>query len=388
MTPAQRAAVLRRRPSLDAQVQALFAGGKVGGMWDMGDIATLYQQYPNGGTAFDVVTTLGQGLGTTLDKSKKSSWTDNTGSTWTKSSGDGVVTVVGNVITITGATTTTRVDRVGGTIQLVAGIAVFDVTAGWASATGPIVWCRGAPQTPPNGTAQKIVAPLAGSTLERVQIDSGTATFTINSLKYWEGNHATQPTAGWLPLYQVDGGYGCAQFDGINDLLSTAAIDLSASDKAVFSIAFAPNNFTPSILAEFGPNAAGTDGSFYLSCGEHGAGSWAAHARATTYDQVKNVSAITAGVPVVITVAFDLSSDVPSSRIIVRVNGAVVSTAVTYDQTGSASNFTSQIMNFGARAAGLFPSNSKIFSAALIGGALTVPEIELLDRWTRSTVGL
>jgi len=218
----------------------------------------------------------------------------------------------------------------------------------------------------------------------------GTGIFAVDNVSVREipGNHATQPTAGSRPLYQVDGGYGCAQFDGINDLLSTAATDLSASDKAVFSIAFVPNNFTPSILAEFGPNASTTNGSFYLSCGEHGAGSWAAHARATTFDQVKNVSAITAGVPVVITVAFDLSSDVPSSRIIVRVNGAVVSTAVTHDQAGSASNFTSQIMNFGARAAGLIPSNSKIFTAALIGGALTVPEIELLDRWTRSTVGL
>ena len=255
--------------SLTAQVQALFAGGKVGGMWDMGDTATLFQD-------------------------------------------------------AAGATPVTAV-------------------------------------TQPIG---------------RVNDKSG------------NGNHATQPTAGWLPLYQVDGGYGCAQFDGIDDLLSTAAIDLSASDKAVFSIAFVPNNFTPSVLAEFGPNANTTNGSFYLSCGWGGAGSWHVHARATTADQVKNVSAITAGVPVVITVAFDLSSDVPSSRIIVRVNGAVVSTAVAYDQTGSASNFTSQIMNFGARAAGLFPSNSKIFTAALIGGALTVPEIELLDRWTRSTVGL
>lgn len=232
-------------PSLDAQVQAALVG-KNAVMLDMTDLSTLYQQYPNGGTAFDVVTTLGQGLGTTLDKSKKSSWTDNTGSTWTKSSGDGVVTVVGNVITITGATTTTRVDRVGGTIPLVAGVAVFDVTAGWASATGPIVWCRGAPQTPPNGTAQKIVASLAASTLERVQIDSGTATFTINSLKYWEGNHATQPTAGSRPLLQTNNGKYAAQFDGTDDALilpniawtggalnSFVALNIGASTKGV-----------------------------------------------------------------------------------------------------------------------------------------------------------
>lgn len=193
-------------------------------MWDMGDTSTLYQQYPNGGIAFDAVTTTGQQVGTAMDKSQKSTWTDNTGSTWTKNSGDGVVTVVGNVITITGATTTTRIDRVGGTIPLVPGVAVFDVTAAWSVATGPLVWCRGAPQPPPNGTAQKIVSALGGSTLERFQIDSGTATFTINSLKYWEGNHATQPTAINRPLYQVVSSYGCAQFDAVNDALLFPAI--------------------------------------------------------------------------------------------------------------------------------------------------------------------
>jgi len=210
--------------SLTAQVQALFAGGKVGGMWELGDTSTLYQQHSAGGTTFDAVTAVGQEVGMAIDKSKQSTWTDNTGSTWAKSSGDGVVTVVGNVITITGATTTTRVDRVGGTIQFIPGVAVFDVTAAWSTATGPFVWCRGAPQIPPNGTAQKIISNLNGSTLERVQIDTGTATFTINSLKYWKGNHATQPTAINRPLYQVDGGYGCAQFDAVNDALLFPAI--------------------------------------------------------------------------------------------------------------------------------------------------------------------
>lgn len=207
-----------------AQLQAMFASGRIGGMWDMGDTSTLYQQYANGGTAFDVVTTAGQQVGTAIDKSQKSTWTDNTGSTWTKNTGDGVVTVVGNVITITGATTTTRVDRVGGTIPLVPGVAVFDVTAAWSTATGPIVWCRGAPQTPPNGAAQKIVSNLGGSTLERFQIDTGTATFTINSLRYWEGNHATQSNPTNRPLYQVVSSYGCAQFDGTDDALLFPAI--------------------------------------------------------------------------------------------------------------------------------------------------------------------
>lgn len=51
--------------SLTAQVQALFAGGKVGGMWDMGDTSTLYQD--TAGTT--PVTAVTQPIGRVNDKS-------------------------------------------------------------------------------------------------------------------------------------------------------------------------------------------------------------------------------------------------------------------------------------------------------------------------------
>lgn len=91
--------------SLTAQVQALFAGGKVGGMWDMGDMSTLFQ--------------------------------DTAGST--------------------------------------------PITA--------------------------VTQPIG-----RVNDKSGL------------GNHATQPTAGSRPLYQVVSSYGCAKFDAVDDALLFPAI--------------------------------------------------------------------------------------------------------------------------------------------------------------------
>ncbi len=210
--------------SLTAQVQALFAGGKVGGMWDFGDAATLFQASP-GDPSFSPVTSAGQQIGTTLDKSKKSAWTYDTGSTWVKTAGDGVVTVVGNTVTITGATTTTTVDRVGGTIPFVPGIAVMNYSVSWVTAGTIRVYVRGINLgAPVNGVTTELPASLNLSAVDRLYLDSGTATFTINSFKYWEGNHATQSTAINRPLYQVDGGYGCAQFDGTNDALLVPAI--------------------------------------------------------------------------------------------------------------------------------------------------------------------
>ena len=64
MTPAQRAAVLRRRPSLDAQVQAALVGKKAV-MLDMTDLSTLYQD--TAGTT--PVTTIGQSIARVNDKS-------------------------------------------------------------------------------------------------------------------------------------------------------------------------------------------------------------------------------------------------------------------------------------------------------------------------------
>ena len=50
------------------------------------------------------------------------------------------------------------------------------------------------------------------------------AYFDNISIKEIPGNHATQPTAGSRPLYQVVDGYGCAQFDATDDALLFPAI--------------------------------------------------------------------------------------------------------------------------------------------------------------------
>jgi len=216
-------------------------------MWDKGDIATLFQNSP-GDPSFSPVTSAGQQIGTTLDKSKKSAWTDNTGSTWVKTAGDGVVTVVGNTVTITGATTTTTVDRVGGSIPFVPGIAVMNYSVSWVTAGIIRVYVRGFNLgAPVNGAIAELPASLNISAVDRLYLDSGTATFTINSFKYWEGNHATQPTADSRPLYEEDGSYGCARFDGTDDELFTGALTPN-SDMDCF-IAIYRNSAAHSVVA-------------------------------------------------------------------------------------------------------------------------------------------
>lgn len=49
--------------------------------------------------------------------------------------------------------------------------------------------------------------------------------------KSGRGNHATQATAASRPLYKTDGTYHWLQFDGVDDSLSTAAINFTSTDK-------------------------------------------------------------------------------------------------------------------------------------------------------------
>ena len=49
--------------------------------------------------------------------------------------------------------------------------------------------------------------------------------------KSGRGNHASQATSAARPLYKTDGTYHWLQFDGVDDSLSTAAINFTATDK-------------------------------------------------------------------------------------------------------------------------------------------------------------
>jgi len=210
--------------SLTAQVQALFAAGRVGGMWDMGDTSKLYQQYLLVGGNIATNVSQGVGIATALDQSKQSTFIDVTGVIWTKTSGDGVLTVSGNQVTVTGATTTTLITRTGGSIPTVKGACMMRVRANWTTATGVTFWSRAAPVVLSNGVPGTMCASLDNGSLERLDVGTGTVTFTIEEFKYWAGNHAFQPTAGLRPLYQLAGGYGCAQFDATDDALLFPAI--------------------------------------------------------------------------------------------------------------------------------------------------------------------
>jgi len=206
--------------------------------------------------------------------------------------------------------------------------------------------------------------------------------------KSGNGNHATQPTAGSRPLYQVDGGYGCAQFDGINDLLQVAGINLSSTDKVLIGLAFKPNSASVSIAAEYSPMANINSGAFYVALNEGGAGhSYFQVNNGGVVDMAVNASAMAAANTTIVEY-IDLTLAAATSKSTVRINGAAATLNTVYDGADSPGNFGNYDFFMGARSGGLFPSNMNIHRAFIRAGAATAGEQLILENWLRESCGV
>ena len=176
---------------------ALFALNEPGVWYDLSDTTTLYTD--NVGSIS--VTAPGQTVGLMLDKSKGGEQSlPTTG--WTVNSGNGVVTIVDNVITITGATTTTRVD-INSPGWVIGDYAKITVNASIGSAVGAAVYVGGGAVSSVSAGSRTYGAVISSSTLARLQVTSGSATFTVTARSRTPGNHATQSILGQRPIYGV-----------------------------------------------------------------------------------------------------------------------------------------------------------------------------------------
>lgn len=196
-------------------IGSLFSASQDGAVYDPPDLSSMYQD-----AAGTTAAVIGQPDGLMLDKRVQGSWCDVTGAVWTKTQGDGVLSVSadGKTITVSGATTATRITRTGGDFPFVPGMARMRITATYTSATAVEVWLRGAPVALSSGVAVTIVNKLNNSTLERLDVGTGTVVFTISELSFWKGNHASQTTSSLKPTVQA----GHITLDRFDDYMTAA----------------------------------------------------------------------------------------------------------------------------------------------------------------------
>lgn len=296
--------------------EELFANGEVGVYYDPSDLSTLFQD--SAGTI--PVTAAGQPVGLMLDKSQGlvlgpelvispytgtalGNWVINTNSI--ERNGTTVESVSLNIWSANSEYVVVEFDLADYSGD------TFTISVGGASNAGNITTAGHKSFILPSGTVGKVLfIPWAGT--------AGQATITNVSVKLLAGNHASQPSATKRPILEESGGLYSLKFDGIDDFMSTAAIDFSGTDKV--SAWAGVTKLSDSTAGQlFGLGQADVNqGSFYVKAPAAGNNAYQVGMRGAAYAEVSGGLSVA---PVTDVITAILECNVPRQQL--SVNGVL-----------------------------------------------------------------
>ena len=383
--------------SLGSKVRALFTNGEQGIWLDPSDMSTMFQD--SAGTI--PVTADGQPVGLILDKSKglvlgpelvpASAMQSTVG--W--SPVNCTIAIVGNELELTAtATGVTYCDyilandaRISSKFSASArnGQASGQAYCALASAYSLYITLSGGTSLV-TATGIKQGLSFAGNEILRFRFDAASigskAYFSLPSVKALPGNHASQATAAARPLYKTDGTYGWLQFDGVDDSLSTAAINFTATDKMSVFAGARKNTNTLGMMFELTTNSNTGAGPFYLSAGSDIVTGWNSLSRGDTPINSNHAAtyAMSGADTSVIASTHDIAGDLSTIR-----RNTVAGTTATGDK--GAGNFANAPLYIGARNASTIYFNGNIYSLIVRGALSTTQEINDTEAWVNSKTG-
>lgn len=199
------------------------------------------------------------------------------------------------------------------------------------------------------------------------------------------GNTATSSTAGSQPILRQSGALHYLEFDGVNDWMQTAAIDLAARDELTVILGLRKLVNTPAgIPIELSGNAFSNPGAFYLAAPEStgGGADYRFYARGNSAPAAGVTSgAILAPDTCVLTATSDISAN---SRVLRR-NGVQVGGSTTVMGGG---NWRSYPFYLGARAGTSLCFNGWIFGLIVINRQLSAAELAAAEGWMAAKAGV
>lgn len=193
------------------------------------------------------------------------------------------------------------------------------------------------------------------------------------------GNHATQPTAGKLPLLKTDGTYWWLEGDSIDDCMITGNIDFTGTDKITVFAGVNKIGSADGVIYELGPAWWSINGGLALRQSGGDLIS-ASHGDAAAVNGHEATYAASLGFSVV-TSTHDISGDLTTLSID---GGAPVS--ATADQGGG--NFSNSAIYLLMRGELSFPSASGISSLVIRGAATDAEGISNGNAWTAARCGV
>lgn len=193
------------------------------------------------------------------------------------------------------------------------------------------------------------------------------------------GKHLTQAVSGQRPLYAVSGGVTYIDFDGVDDILSTASLTMSTTDQTTLIIAWAPVSVTGAIQ----PISART---------WSGPGSWSVYAGifgANRLDFQLNsgaqfITGVSGATRVVHSMTMDRAAGTVAAQIVLQENGIRVGTPTGVLSSGSNADY---IFDVGS-ANGFLVSGMEVSAILLINRVLTAQELLDAETWAAGFAGV
>ena len=208
--------------------------------------------------------------------------------------------------------------------------------------------------------------------------------------KSGRGKHATAPSDAARPLYKTDGTYHWMQFDGVDDGLATANIDMSASPQMLYSIgcrniAGASDDF----LFEFGTSYNALGGCYYIAPSGYANLNLGGSPVGGDYSSCWAVSS-----ELVYGADFVLSNQIDRTQVgilleqNIMVNGVDVPPSNPIGSDSGAGNCGVLTLNIGARSNGATGNiNARVYQVVMVSGLPSIQERNNLDTWVGIKTG-
>jgi hypothetical protein len=187
---------------------------------------------------------------------------------------------------------------------------------------------------------------------------------------------------------QVTAPYGL-QYDGIDDFLTTASVDFTATDKmAVVMGVRKLSDAATGIVAELSVSASSANnGSFFIAIADSPGANYSFWLRGTQ-GAGQRITTYTSPTTDVLTVSYDISQAGRDTEVVPRANGATPTNTGTGLSDAGTGNFGNFALYFGRRGGASLPYNGLDFGGICVNKTLSASQLSSAERWTASRTGV
>jgi hypothetical protein len=177
------------------------------------------------------------------------------------------------------------------------------------------------------------------------------------------------------------------QYDGIDDFLTTASVDFTATDKMAVVMGVRKLSDAVGIVTELSANVTSNTGSFYVVAGLDNENYWSGASRGSAAAVIDHIYGSTTAIgPETIVGAW--THDIAGDQTRMRKNGVLATSARTGNGDKGTGNFGNYAMFFGRRGGTTVPFNGLDFGGICVNKTLTASQLSSAERWVAQRTGV